>query len=81
MTDQDLCPLFCPNRCEYYKAFEKRFPRYDCPLVCDDGCVYDNDCATGTPYTEEQLDEHMSCYKGGMLYKDAVILYLSDNSV
>lgn len=27
----------------------KKYPRYDCPIMCDDGCIYGDDCKNGTP--------------------------------
>ena len=35
--------------CSYQAYVAIHYPRYDCPRACDDGCIYFDDCAHGTP--------------------------------
>lgn len=37
------------SNCKQYQEIIKQYPRYDCPLMCDDGCIYGDDCVNGTP--------------------------------
>jgi len=40
----------CGNpECPMYQLLRVDYPRCDCPLMCDDGCIYGDDCAHGTP--------------------------------
>jgi hypothetical protein len=42
--------LCCDDvNCEMRQVLIVEFPRYDCPMMCDDGCVYGDDCENGTP--------------------------------
>ena len=45
-------------RCSIYKAIRDHYHRWDCPLMCDDGCIYNNDCRTGTPLPSDFAHVH-----------------------
>lgn len=44
--------------CTIYRTYQT-LPRPDCPEMCDDGCIYGDDCEKGTPPPVNIIHVHL----------------------